>query len=203
MLLLLTGASGAGKSTSLDALTAVDWRKAVECVEFDSVGVPADADTAWRHSTVERWVRRAVEVQRAGRHLLLCGQVPMGELLAAPSADQLEGIAVCVLHCSPEVRRNRLQARGEPDATLVHHIPFGEWFLDHTLDPTHSPQVIRIESATAMRWDRWENWAKGDPRWSPHVIDTDHLSPGEVAEEIENWARQALTGGALRLAEPA
>ncbi|MET0762013.1 MAG: hypothetical protein ABWZ63_06735, partial [Thermoleophilaceae bacterium] len=58
----------------------------VSCVEFDSVGVPPGADTAWRHGVVERWVRRAVEEQREGRHFVLCGQVPFGELLAAPSA---------------------------------------------------------------------------------------------------------------------
>ncbi|MFK4835817.1 hypothetical protein ACI3KY_08820 [Microbacterium sp. ZW T2_14] len=192
MLLSLTGASGAGKSTALDAVKAVDWPSRLDCVEFDSIGVPADADTAWRHAAIEHWVQRAVAGQRAGHHLLLCGQVPMGELLAAPSADQLDGIAVCVLHCSPEVRRARLRARGEPEHTLVHHVRFGEWFHRHTLDPTHSPEVIRTESSTAMQWERWAAWTKGDPRWDARIIDTDPLTAEEVAREVETWARRVL-----------
>src|SRR5688500_5179540 len=105
MLFSLTGASGAGKSAALAHLRDVsDWGAAVQCVEFDSIGVPANADTAWRHEAIEHWIRRALEAQAQGSHLLLCGQVPMGELLAAPSADRLEGVAVCLLHCSPDVR---------------------------------------------------------------------------------------------------
>lgn len=89
MLFSLTGASGAGKSTALAHLQDVDWGVPVRCVEFDSIGVPGDADTAWRHGAVEHWVRQALAAEADGAHMLLCGQVPMGEFLAAPSADRL------------------------------------------------------------------------------------------------------------------
>src|ERR671937_989795 len=98
MLLSVTGASGVGKSTALAVLTHAfaDWQ--VVCVEFDSVGVPEEithstgADgTTWRHRTIEQWVQRAVAEQDVGRHLVLCGQVPVGELLAVPSAELLDG----------------------------------------------------------------------------------------------------------------
>jgi hypothetical protein len=82
---------------------------------------------------------------------VLCGQVPPGELLAAPSAESLDGIAVCLLHCSPGVRRGRLVARREDPDTLDGHLSFGEWFLRHTSDPTYMPEVIRVEGSMAMR----------------------------------------------------
>lgn len=192
MLLALTGASGAGKSTVLAALRSNDWHEPVECVELDSLGVPADADTSWRHGAIEYWVRHAVARQEAGRHLLLCGQVPMGELFAVPSAELLDGIAVCVLHCSPDVRRERLVGRGEPADGLIHHLRFGEWFHRHSLDPTFAPEVIRVASAQPMRWDRWDTWEKGDPRWAAEVIDTDRLSPGAVADRVGVWANDVL-----------
>lgn len=193
-LLSLTGASGTGKSTALAALSVVDWGRPVVCVEFDSIGVPDDADTAWRHGAIEQWVRFAVEAQREGRDVLLCGQVPPGEMLAAPSADQLEGLAFCVLSCSPEVQEQRLRGRGEPAEGLIHHLRFGAWFVQHARDPTHAPEVIRVGSSVPMRWDRWELWEKGDPRWSPHIIDTDELSPDDVADQVEAWARAVLHG---------
>lgn len=201
MLLSLTGASGVGKSTVLEVLRSRDRADLVECVEFDSIGVPPDADTSWRHAALERWVSYAVSAQEAGRHLLLCGQVPMGELLAAPTSDRLDGIAVCVLHCSPAVRRERLRERGEHDDAIVHHVRFGEWFLRHSLDPAHAPEVIRVESATPMRWHRWDSWMRDDPRWAPKVIDTDGRHPDVVAEQVETWIADVLAGrtSAVRL----
>jgi hypothetical protein len=46
------------------------------------------------------------------------------------------------------------------------HPAFSEWFDRHTLDPTHMPHVIRVDSPVAMRWDRWASWAAGDERWA-------------------------------------
>lgn len=192
MLFSLTGASGAGKSTVLAHLATVDWGVPVRCVEFDSIGVPDGADTAWRHGAVEHWVREALAAQAEGAHMLLCGQVPMGELLAAPSADQLDGIAVCMLHCSPEVRTDRLVNRGEHLDAIVHHNRFGEWFRAHTLDPRHAPEVIRVESALPMRWERWADLDAGDPLWAAEIIDTDALTPREVAASVESWIRRHL-----------
>lgn len=188
----LTGASGAGKSTLLERLQHVDWGVPVSCVEFDSIGVPEGADTAWRHGAIEQWVQRALAEQAEGRHMLLCGQVPMGELLAAPSADQLDGIAFCVLDCSPDSRRERLRARGWPEDGLIHHVRFGEWFVAHAQDPQHAPDVITVDSGVPMRWDRWADWRAGDPRWNATIINTDEHSIDETAALVESWVRAEL-----------
>ena len=202
MLLCVTGAIGAGKSSVLAAVALGLVSQPVTCAEFDSIGVPPEiigstgADgTLWRQDAVEHWVRRAVADQRAGRHLVLCGQVPVGELLAAPSAELLDGIAACLLHCSPEVRRDRLIARGEDPDHLEAHLAFGEWFLGHMTDPTHMPEVIRVAEATGMRWDRWQDWSSGDPRWRFEVIDTDFLTRQQTAERVLLWATKTLAGG--------
>lgn len=192
MLLSVSGVSGMGKSTALEALQEADFGVPVRCVEFDSIGVPDGADTAWRHGAIEHWVRVALDAQRDGAHLALFGQVPPGELLAAPSADQLDGIAICVLASSPEVQQERLIGRGEPADSLVHHLRFGQWFRRHAEDPGHAPEVIRVDSAVPMVWSRWEGLSADDPRWPVSVIDTDGLTPADAAREVEDWIRRML-----------
>ncbi|WP_106815480.1 DEAD/DEAH box helicase family protein [Microbacterium timonense] len=192
MLFSLTGASGSGKSSVLPYLAEVDWGADVECVEFDSIGVPDGADTAWRHDAIEFWLQRGREVQERGGHLVLCGQVAMGELLAAPSADRLERIAVCLLHCSPSARTARLLRRGEDPASIVHHVRFGEWLRAHTRDPAHAPEVIQVPSKVPMQWSRWTDLPPGDPAWRAEVIDNDSLTPAETALVVERWIRREL-----------
>ncbi|WP_020659246.1 hypothetical protein [Amycolatopsis benzoatilytica] len=90
MLLKLTGSSCSGKSTL--AFAVADRLQRVAVHDFDEVGVPERPDHHWRHRTTELWVRRALEYQDCGIDLLLTGQSPLGEVLAAPSAPLLDGI---------------------------------------------------------------------------------------------------------------
>ena len=107
---LLFGSSAAGKTFVLDELRG----RVAELVihDFDEIGVPSGADTAWRHRADEEWVRRALEYQSVGSDLLLAGQTPFGELLSAPSAPQLEAVSACLIDCDDDTRVARLQARG-------------------------------------------------------------------------------------------
>jgi hypothetical protein len=118
----------------------------------------------------------------------------MGELLAAPSADALDGIAVCLLHCSSETRRRRLIGRGANPDGLHDHLAFGEWFYGHALDPSHMPHVIRVASPVDMRWERWSGWTADDPRWSFEIIDTDAPTREQVAARVVAWARDVIQG---------
>jgi len=44
--------------------------------DFDEIGVPVGADTAWRHGANEAWLRRGLDYQAEGVDLLLAGQNP-------------------------------------------------------------------------------------------------------------------------------
>ena len=98
VLLLVTGASGAGKSTARN-LIEHELGAATACVELgDVVDVPRAPTLAWRQQATEAVVTRALELQGRGRNLRLSGDpVAAGEVIAAPSADRLDGIAVCLL----------------------------------------------------------------------------------------------------------
>jgi len=211
LLFLLFGSSAAGKSVALGAPRGGDPALAVH--DFDEIGVPVGADTAWRQEANEEWLRRALAYQQDGIDLLLGGQTPLGELLAGRSAPRLDAVSACLLDCDDETRAARLQRRGAgsfdgSDTPLEDVLNWGAWLRGHAADPEHRPEVIRGAPTHAdMRWSRWAGWKRGDARWRVRVVDTSALTVDEVATELRAWIEaerrlyrsggHPLTGSAL------
>jgi hypothetical protein len=200
VLLLITGASGAGKSTAR-AVVASELSPAVECVELlDLVASPEAMTRIWRQQTAEVAVRRAVELQACGRHLLLAGDpVPAAEVVAAPSAPRLEAIAVCLLDVSPDAQARRLAQRGDDPALLSHHQAFAEWMRRQVSDPQHLTHVVSDGGWEEMRWERLHRLAAD---WCMHTIDTTDLTRRDVAEAVLEWCERSLAGEAPLLRVP-
>lgn len=198
MFLLVTGASGAGKST-VRAAVEPELSPQVECVELAHLAPrPAAPTLRWRQQTVEAAVHRAVELQDAGRHLLLAGDpVPAIEVIAAPSARQLDRVAVCLLDVSAEAQAERLAGRHDDPALLVHHQAFAAWMRRQAGDPLHMTEVVSIDGWDEMRWERLQRVRGG---WGMHTIDTTGLGRREVADRVLGWCRDALAGTSPALA---
>ncbi len=192
MFFLVTGASGAGKST-VRRLLAPRFEGLVETAELATLGITPEWSLSWRHRTLEYVVQQALQAQRAGKHFLLCGDpVPPGELLAVPSADRLGDVEVCLLDVSEEAQRRRLTARGDDASLLPQHVAFAEWMRHHVVDPRHRPYVITQNGWEEMRWDRWMNDHPEKKPWTSHVIDTTHLPPEDVAGQVAAWMQHHL-----------
>lgn len=192
MFLLVTGASGVGKSTVRQRVAA-EFANLLEAAELTEVAGTPEWSLRWRHQAVEQVVRRAIQVQRAGKHYLLCGDpVPPGELYAAPSADQLTRIAVCLLDISAQAQQQRLLLRGDDPALIPHHIAFAAWMREHIANPGHRPDVIMQGGWEQMRWERWLGSAVPEPPWDGTTIDTTDRSPAEVSQLVGGWIQQQL-----------
>lgn len=203
VLLKLTGSSCSGKTTLARSVSDRLERLAVH--DFDELGVPEGADRQWRHRMTEVWVRRALEYEDRGVDLLLTGQSPLGEVLAAPGAPLLEGIAVCLVDVSDEVRRSRLTMRdaGRWDAPAVDaFLGWAAWHREHARSPRHLPDAIIDGNWPGMAWHRWTGWTADDRRWCTHLIDTTDQPVAESADQVEQWVteqRDALRSGRLAL----
>lgn len=211
MLFLLFGSSAAGKTFALNGLRGRVADLAIH--DFDEIGVPQGADTAWRHRADEQWVRRALAYQAAGTDLLLAGQTPFGELLATPSATALEAISACLIDCDDDTRVARLRARGpewfaRTAGDLQDYINWAAWMRGHAADPTWRTEVIQHDATgDEMQWSRWSGWHTDDPRWRVRVIDTSASSVQEVGTAVVEWisgerallrsGTHPLTGAAL------
>ena len=188
MLFLLFGSSGSGKTVALDALRRRNFDAALH--DFDEIGVPPDADTAWRQNANEDWIQRVLAIERDREDVVLTGATPMGELLAAPSAPALEAVSFCLVDCADAVRLERLRQRPGPEwrGDLGPFLQWAAWMRGHVADPEHRPEVIREGGAPGQRWERWSGWRRGDPRWRAHVADTTAAAPEQVAHDVALWA---------------
>lgn len=194
MLLLITGASGVGKSTTR-ALIEPELAPAVECIELSHLTpLPAVPTRAWRQQATEAVVRRAVDLQACGRHLLLSGDpVAAAEVVATPSAAGIDAVAVCLLDLSPEAQAERLRARGDDPTLLPRHQAFAEWMRRQATNPRHMINVLSDGGWEEMRWARLEKLAPG---WCMHTIDATHMTRRAVADAVLSWCSRALAGDA-------
>lgn len=200
MFLLVTGASGAGKSTARRSVVGV-LPSDIVCVELrDVTSVPSFPTLEWRHRATEAAVQRALQLQAEGRHLLLSGDpVAAGEVLAAPSASSLDAVAVCLLDVSADAQTDRLTRRGDDPALFEHHHAFADWMRGHARDPRYMPHVLTTNGWEAMRWERLIGIDPSEVSWRMEIVDTSHQSPAQVAARIVTWCRRALAGQAPTL----
>jgi hypothetical protein len=189
--LTIAGSSCSGKTTAIRACAQIEG---LVVHDFDEIGVPADADVIWRQRSLEEWIQRALRYQADGLDVLLTGQSPLGEVLACPSAIELEGIAACLLDVDDRLRRQRLDRRdpGKWDVDAKRSfVGWARWHRGHAADPGYRPEVITAAGYERMRWDRWRDWTIGDPRWDVRVIDTTGRSVEQSAADIRRWVNGA------------
>lgn len=184
MLFFVTGASGSGKSASLPGLRAglpeIDWH------DFDERGVPVPCPRGWRPQTTEHWLQLGLQNQRHGRATGIVGGAVLGEILACPSAPQVDGIHVAFLDCHDLVRLDRLWQRGREEPTQD-MLSWAAWQRVHVVEPQWRQDVICSVPLPEMRWERWTGLQRGDPRWRAKVIDTSELTIDAVAQQLLAW----------------
>jgi broad-specificity NMP kinase len=189
MFFLVTGASGVGKTTVRKLIEAEIAGQVAVC-ELATLGITPEWSLRWRHQAVEHVVQAALQKQKSGTHFLLCGDpVPPGEIYAAPGAAELEGIEVCLLDISPEKQIERLSQRGDARELIPHHVMFAEWMRHHVIDHRYRPEVIINGGWERMRWHVWNSDEVTRVPWSSQIIDTTHLNPMEVAEQVLSWIK--------------
>ena len=119
-LLAVTGASGSGKTTVVDALRA--QLSLVPTLAFDSLGVPSEAEMiegwesgrGWQKAMTWHWVQTAKNVYRTQPLVVLEGSFDPQYAIAACSANRIK-VGVVALHVPDDVRRERLAKRGQPE----------------------------------------------------------------------------------------
>ena len=191
MLFFITGANGVGKTACVP-----HFCRLLPTLRFTISPIsecPPNPDVPWRQETTELWLQTYLKKhQPLRRHLAVSGEAIFGEVLCAPSIEQIDAVHTCLRDCDDVTRVDRLRARGTygPNMQILCWAAF---LRVHAVDPGWSPEVIQT-GESIMRWEKWNSHQRGDEVWRQEVIDTSRLTLEEVTAEIERWIRSRLDG---------
>lgn len=122
-ILVLTGASGAGKTTLVAALSALGL-PGVGCYFFDSIGVPSPEEMTrvygggeqWQAAMTEQWIARLMRNDDGVRVAVLDGQVRPSMVKAHLEALGTRSWRIVLAECGHDERNARLHGpRGQPE----------------------------------------------------------------------------------------
>lgn len=119
----LTGASGAGKTTVLNAFKK-DLSSSIECLHFDNIGVPSEADmikeygsgSEWQKAMTYHWVKKIMTAYKNKELVILEGQVNLDFITDAFAGFNFNKFKIILVHCDHKTRHQRLhQDRNQPE----------------------------------------------------------------------------------------
>lgn len=168
-LFILTGASGAGKTTA--SLALVD--KVKDAVVMES-------DILWREefnqpgtdyqNYRELWLRVSKNISQAGKPVILCGCAVPEQFEQCIERRYFSNIHYLALVCENELLAARLRARPQwrgsfGDEYIKDHLAFNDW-LKNTAENTKPPITL---------------------------LDTSEMTADETAEKVSQWIKEHLT----------
>ncbi|TRB19687.1 AAA family ATPase [Rhizobium rhizogenes] len=122
-LVILTGASGAGKTTIAAAIERV-FSQEIDVLYKDRIGVPSAQEMAdkfgsvegWQRAATFEWMARLSPLLTQGRRVLFEGQSRLSFLAEAAEHAGIESYSCILVDCDDEIRTKRLSTdRGQPD----------------------------------------------------------------------------------------
>ncbi|MDL2410392.1 hypothetical protein PY650_33320 [Rhizobium calliandrae] len=122
-LIVLTGASGSGKTAIADAI-AEKYPGEFAVDRFDKIGVPPvdrmirdhGSPEAWQRDKTIEWMARLAKVAKSGKPVLFEGQIRISFIAEAIVAAGIDRYRLLLVDCDDVTRTQRLTVgRGQPE----------------------------------------------------------------------------------------
>jgi len=163
-LVILTGASGSGKTAIADAV-ASRYAGLVDVYHFDHLGVPPleqmlvqyGSGEAWQRATTFQWMARLAAMPR-GECTLFEGQMRLSFVIDAAAAARITDYALILVDCDDAIRKRRLTTdRSSPDLANASMMNWAKSLRDEAkqmrcriLDTGLSPLDVCVEEVWAQ-----------------------------------------------------
>ncbi len=172
-LFVLTGASGTGKTTACQRL----YHTLPECVVLES-DVLLAALASFADEDVRQywnlWLRLIIELNQAGKPVLVCGTVVPRSLESSPNRSGLTDIHYLALICDDAALQQRLRDRpawrGCDHAFIAKQIEFNRRWRDQAFREDEASEKMAVVA----------------------LLDTTTGSPERTVEAVRAWVRQGL-----------
>ena len=170
-ILVVTGASGAGKTAAVRALEARAV-PGVRCFYFDSIGVPTPdvmqrdygGGEQWQASATAEWLARLSDLPEDVCVAVLDGQTRPSFVFRDARRAASRTLNVVLLDCTSDVRAGRLHG------------------------PRQQPELANSQM------DQWAAYLRGQAdALNLAVIDTSSLTVSESADQLEAIVRRLIT----------
>ena len=171
-LFLITGVNGIGKSSVIPELGSLLDADIFEIHDFDERGVPDNAGQEWRESETKHWVKVAIENSMHGIATIVCGFMKTSDIQYALGDCPEIKASMCLLDADAETISERILSRYTTPESLQE--------LERTTGKT--PEKFVSDNVWVSTKFRKEAKEKGY-----YVLDTNNLTPKEVAEKIVEW----------------
>lgn len=178
----IIGASGSGKSAVMPYLSKL--MPELRLYDFDEIGVPDDADAAWRQRTTVQWLAK-LNRDHAKQPCCLLGQMVPAEIYSVKLFDCLAGVTIVLLDCADDVRIKRLRQRGS-NAIDQHGLNWSSWLRQQCVDPTWQQHVIPQNVIDGVDWSRWLKLQSWPAQIQIRHVDTTFLTLEQVAYAVKN-----------------
>lgn len=115
-ILFITGASGVGKTTLVNALQTQLPHGSTACFYFDSIGVPSEAEmiarygsgSEWQKAMMYQWVNKLTTEYCDKTLVILEGQVNLDFIVEAFESIHFKQYEIILVHCDTVTRHQRL-----------------------------------------------------------------------------------------------
>ena len=184
-LYFIAGASGSGKTAVMLPLKELLGDN-IAVYDFDDIGVPEAADKKWRQESTEKWLQKLLS---DGKDACLLGQIVLGEILACPSAKQIDKVSFCLLDVNDFERIQRLKKRNTygVDQNMLN---WSSWLRMHHQDPQWMQHVLKEDCWHGLDFSVWDQLMDWSSNALVKALDTTKLTINQVATFIANWINQ-------------
>ncbi|HAT3869033.1 hypothetical protein SC371_03685 [Legionella pneumophila serogroup 2] len=186
-LYFIGGASGSGKTAIMNELQNILDDK-IKVYDFDDIGVLEGADKKWRQESTAKWLQKLLN---EGKDACLLGQIVLGEILACPSANQIDKVNFCLLDVSDIQRIQRLKKRSTYGADQ-NMLNWSAWLRMHHQDPKWTQHVLKEDCWNGLEFSNWDQLESWDDKASIELLDTTNFSIENVARKVADWINRKL-----------